>query len=172
MIEKLFPDIYIDSIFLLPVEELKKRRIRALVFDIDNTLAPFDEAEASAGIIELINSLKQQGFRICLFSNNNRRRVEKFNEKISAHIVFKAGKPGIRKLREALWEMGVKPSETALIGDQVFTDVYCAHNAKVLAILTKPLCQRDQLITKVKRGAEKQVLKIYERRSKNDKQNS
>ena len=38
MLEKLFPDIYIKSIVELPIEELKKRGIKALVFDIDNTI--------------------------------------------------------------------------------------------------------------------------------------
>ncbi|MCI8342758.1 MAG: YqeG family HAD IIIA-type phosphatase [Firmicutes bacterium] len=164
MIEKFFPDIYIDNIFMLPLDELKEKNIRALVFDIDNTLAPFDHPEAGTETIGFIKFLKRQGFRIALLSNNNKKRVEKFNQKMSVHTVHKAGKPGSKKLLEALWEMGVSPKEAALVGDQVFTDVYCAHNAGTLAILTKPMCPRDQLITKVKRGAERQVLKIYEGR--------
>ena len=35
-----FPDIYVKSVFELPLEDLKKLGIRGLVFDIDNTVAP------------------------------------------------------------------------------------------------------------------------------------
>ena len=39
MFKKLYPDIYVRSIEHLPLKELKKRGIKALVFDIDNTLS-------------------------------------------------------------------------------------------------------------------------------------
>ena len=167
MIEKLFPDIYIENIFLLPTDKFKKMGIRALVFDIDNTVAPFDQAEADDDILKFLEKLKKDGFRLCFLSNNSKKRVEKFNEKIGASAVYKAGKPGVKKLKGAVFDMGVTLKETALVGDQVFTDVYCAHNAGVLAVLTKPMCPRDQFVTKVKRGAERMVLKIYERSRKN-----
>lgn len=41
----IFPDLYLSSIYELPLEELKKKGIRGLVFDIDNTIAPYDVAE-------------------------------------------------------------------------------------------------------------------------------
>ena len=53
------------------------------------------------------------------------------------------------------------PKEAALIGDQIFTDVLCGNRAGVVSILTAPICDRDQFVTKIKRGIEKQVLKIY-----------
>ena len=62
-------------------------------------------------------------------------------------------------------KLGVDKKSTAIIGDQVFTDMYCGHRAGILAIYTEPICSRDQLITKVKRGAEKIVLNIYKRRN-------
>ena len=163
MIKRFFPDIYIDNIFLLPLDQFEKRGIKALVFDIDNTVAPFDMEEAEEEIIELFSFLKDRGYKLCLLSNNNQKRVEKFNEKLQAVAVYRAGKPSTKKLKEALWCMGVSPQKAALIGDQVFTDVYCAHRAGVLSVLTRPMCERDQLITKVKRGAERCVLKLYKR---------
>ena len=45
LLERFFPDIYVKSVFELPLEDLKKLGIRGLVFDIDNTVAPFDVAE-------------------------------------------------------------------------------------------------------------------------------
>lgn len=164
VLERFYPDVYIDNIFLLPLDEFKKRGIKALVFDIDNTVAPYDMAEADEEIISLFKFLKEEGYRLCLLSNNNKKRVEKFNEKLEAMAVYRAGKPGVKKLENAMFDMGVTKKQTALVGDQVFTDIYCAHKAGVMAVLTKPMCNRDQLVTKVKRGLERRVLQAYQRR--------
>lgn len=161
MLECFFPDIYVRSIFEMPIEELKEKGIRALVFDIDNTIVPFDVAEAEERIVELFESFRKQGFQLCLLSNNNKKRVQLFNRRLKALAIYKAGKPGVKKLYRAMEKMGSTPRTTALIGDQVFTDVFCGHRAKVLTILTAPVCERDQLVTKVKRGLERQVLKQY-----------
>ena len=87
-----------------------------------------------------------------------------FNTRLRTLAVHKAGKPGIRKLRRAMEKMGTTPETTAMIGDQVFTDMWCGHRAGLLCIMTAPICARDQLVTKVKRGAERQVMKVYFRK--------
>ena len=164
ILERFFPDIYIRSVFELPLEDLKARGIRGLVFDIDNTVAPFDVAEPEESIVELFAYLRREGFRLCILSNNNRERVHLFNTRLRTLAVHKAGKPGIRKLRRAMEKMGTTPETTAMIGDQVFTDMWCGHRAGLLCIMTAPICARDQLVTKVKRGAERQVMKVYFRK--------
>lgn len=165
MLEWFFPDIYIKSIFELPLEELRDKGIRALIFDIDNTIVPYDVAEAEEKIIKLFEWIKRQGFQICLLSNNNQKRVNLFNRKLGALAVYRAGKPGIKKLKAAMKKMGTDESTSAFIGDQIFTDIFCGNRANVLTILTVPVCSRDQLVTKVKRGAERIVLNIYFKRS-------
>lgn len=161
LLERFFPDIYIKSVFELPVEDLKKLGIRALVFDIDNTIAPFDVAEPNEEIVELFAFLRKEGFKLCILSNNTKERVQRFNRRLRALAIHKAGKPGIRKLRRAMEQMGTKPHSTAMIGDQVFTDMWCGHKGGLLCVMTAPICNRDQLITKVKRGAERQVMQAY-----------
>lgn len=163
MLKRFFPDIYVKSIFELPLDELKKRGIKALIFDIDNTVAPFDVDEPDDKTAELFEKFRKNGFSLCLLSNNKENRVTLFNRKLKAHAVWRAGKPGVKKLYDAMKALGTDKNSTAIVGDQVFTDMYCGHRAGVLAIYTEPICRRDQLITKVKRGAEKVVLNIYKR---------
>ena len=163
MLKRFFPDIYIDSVFDLPLTELKNKNIKALFFDIDNTVAPFDEDDASEEVQKFFEELASLGYKLCLFSNNSKKRVEKYNLKLNVYAVHTAGKPGIRKLQAVLKELGVTKEQAAFVGDQVFTDMYCAYRVGMLSILTKPICDRDQLITKVKRSAERWVLKAYER---------
>lgn len=166
ILERFFPDIYVKSVYELPLEELKARGIKGLVFDIDNTVAPFDIAEPENDLIELFLFLKKQGFRLCILSNNNQERVKLFNKNLKTLAVHKAGKPGVRKLKLALEKLELSAKNTAMIGDQIFTDMWCGHRAGLTCILTAPICNRDQLVTKVKRGLEKQVLKVYFKRNR------
>ena len=67
LLERFFPDIYVKSVFELPLEDLKKLGIRGLVFDIDNTVAPFDVAEPDEEIVELFAFLRKRdlSFAFC-----------------------------------------------------------------------------------------------------------
>ena len=123
LLERFFPDIYVKSVFELPLEDLKKLGIRGLVFDIDNTVAPFDVAEPDEEIVELFAFLRKEGFKLCILSNNTKERVQLFNRRLGALAIHKGGKPGIKKLNRAMEIMGTTPKTTAMVGDQVFTVV-------------------------------------------------
>jgi len=161
MFEKFYPDIYIDSVFELPLDLFAEKGVRALVFDIDNTLTPYDEAYPDSSIVELIAFLSDKGFKPMILSNNNRERVHKYNSRLRIPAVFKGGKPGTKKLMKLLASSGESPKTAAFIGDQIFTDVLCGHNAGMLSVYVHPICERDQLITKVKRPLDKIVLDEY-----------
>lgn len=111
--------------------------------------------------MELFAFLRKEGFKLCILSNNTKERVQLFNRRLGALAIHKGGKPGIKKLNRAMEIMGTTPKTTAMVGDQVFTDMWCGHRGGLLCIMTAPICNRDQLITKVKRGAERQVMKVY-----------
>lgn len=165
MLERFFPQIYVKSIFELPLEDLKNRGIKAIYFDIDNTIAPYDQPEPDPESLAFLRELMARGFHVGLLSNNHGERIRVFNRRLGAEAVSDAGKPGFAKLKESMKRLGVTEAETALVGDQAFTDVYCANRAGVLSVLTAPVCGRDQWITKVKRPLEKPVLKAYFKRS-------
>ncbi len=165
ILERFFPDLYIRSIYDLPLQELKEMGIRGLVFDIDNTIAPFDVADPDERLIAYFEKLREMGFRLCILSNNNKMRVQRFNRPLHALAIHKSGKPSPRKLKKALARLSLVPAEAAIVGDQVFTDMWCGHRGGLYCIMTAPVCDRDQLITKIKRGAEKRVMQEYFRRN-------
>jgi len=164
MMKRLFPDLYVNSVYELPLAELKKKGIRGLVFDIDNTIAPFDMAEPDESVIALFEFLRKEGFRLCILSNNNKERVQLFSRNLKVLAIHRAGKPGTGRLRAAMKRLELSPESTAIVGDQVFTDIWCGHRAGVYCIMTAPVCERDQLVTRVKRGLERQVMKQYWKR--------
>ena len=173
MLSTLYPDVYYDSIFAIPYEELLRRRTKGLIFDVDNTLVPHDIAEPTQEIVTLFSSLRRKGFSICLLSNNNLERINSFNRKLGVKAVARAGKPGLQGIGKALKLLGVRPEQTALIGDQIFTDVWCGKRKKIYTILVKPVAKRDEFSVWLKRGLERIVLHSYSKeRNKNGKPNS
>ncbi len=165
ILERFFPDLYIQSVYELPLQQLQRQGIQALVFDIDNTIAPFDVAEPDDALIDFFAKLKKMGFRVCILSNNNKARVQLFNRNLKLLAVHKAGKPSTKKVKRVLEKMHILPKNAAIIGDQVFTDMWCGHQAGMYCIMTAPICNRDQFATKIKRGLERCVMRIYFKRN-------
>lgn len=164
MIEIFFPDKYVDSVFDISLENLKKNNINTLIFDIDNTLVPYFIESADEKIKNYFKSLKNQGFKIGVLSNNDEKRVSFFCDGLDVRFIYKAGKPGIKGITKLMSYLESDNKTTALIGDQVFTDVWCGKRKGIYTILVKPVSSKDEWITKVKRGLERQVIKMYLKR--------
>ena len=157
----LTPDFYYESVFLIPYEELWKKDIRGIIFDIDNTLTRFDEKQPSAKVIGLIRKLERMGFRICLVTNNTNRRLGRFNENINLPGIANAIKPLSRGLKYAMQTMGTKPNNTIIVGDQVLSDIWAGKNAGISTILVKPITEKDFWFVKIKRVIERKILREY-----------
>ena len=156
---KLFPVFFYPSVWDIPYNDLWAVGVRALVFDVDNTLAPYDVPLPEERILTLFRGLANQGFRLCLLSNNKSRRVELFGEQLGALVVPGAKKPGTKAALSACQQMEVTPGEAALIGDQIFTDILCANNCGMVSILVEPVSDRDEWQVRLKRIPEKWVLR-------------
>jgi len=162
----IMPKEYKKSVFEIDYELLKSKGIKNLLFDIDNTLAPFDIKLPTNEIIKLFEHLKAAGFKICLISNNKSKRAEIFGKASRVPAVGRAKKPSRRGIDKAMSIMGCDEKNCALIGDQLFTDVICANNNGLYAILVKPVSNRDEPFVAIKRYLEKPFLFIIERRFK------
>ncbi len=157
----LFPKLYAASVYHINYEALYTAGFRGLVFDIDNTLAPFDIPEPDERLSEFFLELERIGFTVVFISNNSHTRVSRFAAALPVESLGKAKKPSTRALLNTLKRLNLKPNECALIGDQVFTDVLCANRAGLLSILVKPISTRDEWTVRIKRVPEKLVLALY-----------
>ena len=157
----LAPDHYYDSVFQIPFDELWRKNIRGLIFDIDNTLTRFDEKQPSAKIVALLNKLERMGFRICLVTNNTNRRLGHFCENLHFPGIANAIKPLTRGLKYAMRTMGTKPENSVIIGDQLLSDIWAGRNAKMLTILVKPMSDHDFILVRAKRVIERIILRKY-----------
>ena len=79
MLEKFYPDRYLDSAYQIPFEELYKKGYRGIIFDVDNTLVPHG-APADGQSVKLFERLRELGFSTCILSNNKEPRVAPGND--------------------------------------------------------------------------------------------
>ena len=121
-------------------------------------------AEPTEEVLSWIESLREAGLGVAIASNNHAPRVELFNQKIGAFATCESKKPSARAVKAACVHFGVKPNEIAVIGDQIFTDVWCARNAGSLAILVKPIPYPENLFFKCKRVLEKPFIRAYRKK--------
>lgn len=165
MFGKFYPGEYLESVYGIDFEKLYKEGYRGIIFDIDNTLVPHG-APADQRAKNLFQSLKKQGYRCCLLSNNKEPRVKSFNDEVQVQYIFKAGKPKVRGYQKAMEMMETNKENTLFIGDQIFTDVYGANRAGIRTILTKPIHPKEEIQIVLKRYLEKIVLAFYKRKQR------
>lgn len=163
MLKMLFPDEYVDSVKDIDFKKLKRKKIEGLIFDIDNTLVPHDIAEPPQSILNLFKTLKEMGFKICLLSNNNAKRVTIFNKDLNLHNIPKAKKPLKFGITKAMALLRTNNNNTAIIGDQIFTDVWGGNRKGIHTILVKPIETRDEFTVHLKRGIERKVINLYKK---------
>jgi HAD superfamily phosphatase (TIGR01668 family) len=136
----LIPKVALPDIFGVTPALLRRKGVSLLFLDLDNTLAPYSEDLPSARVLAWMAELKAAGVTLYLISNNSDPgRVERYAEAAGIRGVAKAGKPSPETLRCVMADLRKTPAETALMGDQVFTDVLAANLAGALSILVKPL---------------------------------
>ena len=133
------PDMIIKSIYELKPEQLVEKGIKLLLMDLDNTLAKYHAISPSVALRNWIDGLKRAGVEPFIYSNSRGDRAELFAKALSIDYINKARKPETKKLSELLAQKGINPEQTAIIGDQVYTDILCGARAGITTIAIKPI---------------------------------
>ena len=163
MLDFLLPDFYFEKFDEVTPEFLMKNNIKALLLDVDNTLAPYELSEPDEKILAWLGSLKENGIAFAFISNNSSdKRIKLFNKKIGAPAFAKSGKPFAKKtIKRALSTLNVQKENAVFLGDQIFTDVCAGKFNGIRAILVPPIKDKKNLFFRFKRALEKPVLKRY-----------
>jgi len=166
MLKNFYPSLILNDIYEIDIDKLKKNNITLLIFDIDNTLVPYHEPNASERILSYMKNLEDHGFSVALVSNNRAERVEKFNQSLSLFHVASAMKPFKRGLKHVMRHFNATKQSTAIIGDQIFTDVYGGNRLGVFTILVTPIERKEGLFFRFKRRMEEIVINHMKKRKK------
>lgn len=128
-------------------EFMKEKGLKLLLLDLDNTISPYGEAEPSPEIMRWVGKMRESGITLFIVSNTKKPRAGIFAEKMGIPYIMYAKKPSRRGLREAMRIIGCSEQETALAGDQTFTDVLAANRANVTSIMVEPIKLSNAFLT-------------------------
>lgn len=157
MLELFQPDLYVPSLWTIPLAMLKDRGIRGLIIDLDNTVTEWGRATLNPEVRAWFARLKEVGLKACLVSNNRDARVQKVALALGIPGISRAGKPRRRAFYQAMVALGTGAGDTAVIGDQVFTDVLGGNRLGLFTVLVQPIDRHEFIGTRMVRQVEKLV---------------
>lgn len=151
------PDYYFESIYQITPAFLAARGIGGVILDIDNTLVYYGVHRPTEENTAWIEALTEAGLQAAFVSNGYRERVEEYNEGFGFYMSHKSQKPKPQGFLLAAQHMGLSPRQIAVIGDQIFTDIWGGNNAGMLTLLVRPIQKEPWLRFKVKRALERPI---------------
>lgn len=142
----------------LTPEWLTAHKIKFILSDLDGTLAPHNEQEEET-FAAWYKSIEQVGVGLIIVSNNDHKRVDDFVVRHKIVGVGRCKKPNTKTIEEAFFYKGLHPDTTLFMGDQLFTDIWCANKLQVRSVLVDWIPGEEDLLLKIKRVAERYLLK-------------
>ncbi len=164
MLKYLCPNQFVEDIYQINLRHLTEKGISGIIADLDNTLVPWNDNELFPEVLEWIKKVKENGFKVCIVSNNHSERGEDLAKALDVPAIWRAVKPRRGAFRRALKIMDLKPSKVAVVGDQVFTDILGGNRLGLHTILVHPLNKREFIGTRLVRQLEKFILFMLRRR--------
>ncbi|MBU0686275.1 MAG: YqeG family HAD IIIA-type phosphatase [Candidatus Margulisbacteria bacterium] len=149
------------TIYNINLIQLKDKGIKALILDLDDTLLPKTSSDITPKLFEFIEGLKMAGFKVCISSNNRfPKRVAFISRELELPYMSLAFKPLPQPFKKALELLGSKKKETAIIGDQLFTDILGGNLFGIHTIMVMPITGETNLLRQIMRRAEKFFLNL------------
>lgn len=159
----------VDSLHQVSAEILRELGVRGVLVDLDDTLLASGADAVDPANASWLASLTPAGFPVVILSNGEPARVAALAERFGCRALPLSGKPFAPAFRRALRMLGTRPAETAMIGDQLFTDVLGANLAGLTSILVRPLSPGKLPHTRMLRHLERMILRGGDRGSPVDR---
>lgn len=160
------PDAVFVNLGDITPDYLHRAGIKGLILDIDYTLAPKTSPLPDEATVRFVRGLADSGIKLFIISNNHHDRVSLFAGALGLDYICDSFKPLPSAFLKALRGMGMKKSEVAAVGDQIYTDVLGAHTAGIRALLLLEDESGRPLPYRFRRGFEKPFTWLYYRREK------
>ncbi len=140
MAVKLVPKLVFRSIDEIDGGWLAGCGIRLLLADLDNTLVPYGVAGPDDRLRAWAEGLRQNGIDLFILSNSRKPdRTRLFSEALGVPFLGHSGKPKRASFYKAMERIGTGPESTAIVGDQIFTDIWGGNNVGITTILVYPI---------------------------------
>lgn len=150
------PTYKIKSVLDLEVDFLKKENIKTLIFDADSTLIHAKSYSIENKMLDKLIKIENSGVEIFIASNGKVARINKVFENHPIKAYPMCLKPLPFKINKLL--KNYDKATTALVGDQLFTDILCANLSKIRSFMTSPYGDDKGFFMNIKRKLEKKIL--------------
>ncbi len=137
---------------------LRALGIHGLVVDVDNTLVPYGSRAPTEGARRWVSAARAAGLSVVLVTNNRTRRIRALAESLDLPVASGLMKPSTAGLRRALEMMKLRPEQTALVGDQLLTDILAGNRLGLFTILVRPMGRREFPTTRLVNRTVERVL--------------
>lgn len=165
----LYPNAHFDKVEQITIEFLQKKKIKALILDVDNTLIDYNRKMVES-VINWTKEMKGQGIKLYILSNtNHKEKVEEVANRLGVPYRNLAKKPfkfGFLKVQK---QLGEKFENIAVVGDQIFTDIIGGNRCNMFTILVEPIDEKDFWYTAWKRPLENKIKEKYKQQTKENK---
>lgn len=167
MFKRFYPTYIFDKVEDIPYDLLKRERISAVIFDMDNTLVDH-KYRYNKNVKQWLKNLKTNGIKVCILSNSPKlNKVKKVGKELSMKYLYNGFKPwsfGFKRAQELLQE---EKENIMIIGDQLFTDIYGGNRFGIKTILVNPIEKKEFFMTKIKRPLERYIISKYRKLENN-----
>jgi len=164
MLKNLCPNLQARSVLDLNLIQLREQGIKGIIFDLDNTLVEWKQDQLTPEVMALVQQLKELGFKMTILSNALEYRVEAIARRLDIPYISRAVNPRKSPFRKAMDLMATTPETTAVVGDQIFTDILGGNRMKLYTIWISPLSSTEFISTKAVRKLERLVVKQFRKK--------
>lgn len=151
------PDLRFECVEQIDVATLATRGISGVLADLDGTLVGDHQHDVALSVTAWVDGLRAAGIDVCIVSNSGPTRVAPLAALLAVPFVAHAAKPLRRGIDAGLRVLARPANDVALIGDQLFTDVWGGRRSRLLTILVAPRSSDQTLLTRLKRPLERLV---------------
>ena len=159
----LIPDEMVDRFEWVTPEHLLSLGKKYILCDIDNTLATYDDPTPPENVVTWCRNMNEKGVTVAFVSNTHEERVALFNKNFGYVAYADSHKPGTKKLKTAMRDLGATAENAVLLGDQLLTDAAAAKSAGLYCIIVPPIKDKKNLFFRFKRWIEIPYVKKYRR---------
>ena len=150
-IEKIIPDMYEENFYEIDIDYLKENQIYNLLIDIDGTIIKVDDTFVTSKLKRKFKCFKEKNINVCLLSNNNEERVKPVAFALDVDYLSNAMKPKKEAFEKGLKILRSSKENTAMVGDQMMSDIKGANEYGLYSILVRPIDKHNNIKTGVSR---------------------
>ncbi len=155
------PHFQFNNITEITSQMLAEWSVDTLILDVDNTLCIKKGKEVLPDVLPWLKTMRDKGIKLIILSNAMPKRMTGIAASFNLPFVGVGGKPLPFGYWRAISRIGAKRKHTAIVGDQLFTDMMGGHLAGCKTIYVSPKEKETACTLRLKRRLEKPLLRRW-----------